>query len=291
MTPADPVLAAIGLIAHLAQRAVRGSRRGIWAVVAILFLMSLIPTLAIGTSQRPTDLTFEDVRLQRIPALTTWIRLDGVLDAVGNVTSPVYHLHAPDDPLHYLIVTADGPLEPGRQVMTGRLSLGVQGSGTIGFLDADIPAVPRRDEPFQLILLPAVLAIVIGVGMGLGYPVVRRERRDESTGVGPRTLRDVLPARWSGRIASVQVPHIAAVPCRVSLVPDAKLPDMFDLTIVDADATRVVRLRRAAPSHPVRLCRVTGTTPGLEFHAQNADCVLSFEDRETRSRLMAAFPS
>jgi len=290
MTPVDLVLAAIGAIAHVARRAVRGSRRGIWAVVAVLFLASLIPTLAIGTSQRPTDLTFEDVRLQRIPALTTWIRLDGVLDAIGTSTSTVYHLHAADDALHYLIVTADRPLEPGPQVMTGRLGLGVQGSGTIGFLDADIPAVPRRDEPFQLILLPAVLAIVIVVGMRLGYPVVRRERRDESTGIGPRTLRDALAARWSGRIGSVQVPHIGAVPCRVSLVPDPTLPDMFDLTIVDADATRVIRLRRAAPSHPVRLCRVTGTAPGLEFHAQNADCLLSFEDRATRTRLMAAFP-
>lgn len=291
MTPVDFVQAAAGGTAYVVRRAVRGSRRATWLVIVVLGLLSLIPTLAIGSSQRPTDLTFEDVRLQDIPALTTWVRLDGELDAIQTASGPVYHLHAPGDSQYYLIVTAEEPLTPGRQEMTGHLSLGGQGSGLIGFLDADVPAIPRREEPFQLILLPAALAIVIVIGMHLGYPVVRRERRDASTGIGPRTLRDTLAGQWSGRIGSLEVAHIAAIPCSITLVPDPRHPDMSELTVVDAEATRTVRLRRAAPSHPVRLCRVSGTTPAMEFHAQNADCVLSFADRDTRARLMAAFPS
>ena len=289
MNPVDLILAAVGATAFAVKRAVRGSRRAIWAVVVVLAVMSLIPTLAIGTSKRPTDLTFDDVRLQRIPALTSWIRLDGELDEVKTATGPVYHLHAPGDTTHYLVVTSTEPLQAGRQVMTGRMSLGVQGSGVIGFLDADVPAVPRRDEPFQLILLPAALAIVIVVGLRLGYPVIRRERRDMSTGIGPRSLREPLVALWSGRIGGVLVPHAEPFPCTITLTADPILPDVSDLTVMDSSATRMVRLRRGAPANPVRLCRVTGSTPGLEIHAQNADCVLGFSDRDTRARLIAAF--
>ena len=61
-------------------------------------------------------------------------------------------------------------------VMTGRISPRQATSGNIGTLVADIPAEPKRNEPFALILLPAALGGMIVAGRRIGYPVVRHER-------------------------------------------------------------------------------------------------------------------
>ena len=290
MTPLDFVLAVVGATGHVARRAVRGSRAGLGAVIAVLFLASLIPTLAIGTSPRPTDLTFEDIRTQRIPALTTWVRLEGTLEVVETVTGPVYHLKTAGDTQHYVTVTAAEPLQPGPQVLTGQLGLGTQGSDVIGFLEADIPPEPRRDEPFQVILLPAALAIVILLGLRLGYPVIRKDRsRGPDPDARPLVEQAKVSGAWSGRIGNVEVPHADAVPCTIRLSPDPELPDMADLVITERETERRLRVRRTARSRPVRLCRVSGSKPGLEFHTHTADCVLSFADGEVRAALMAGF--
>ena len=79
MTPLDLGLAAAGRLAAAIDGRSGGRRRLTWDVVTGLVLMSLIPVLFIGSSPRPTDLTFEDVRLERIPAMTSWVRLEGDL--------------------------------------------------------------------------------------------------------------------------------------------------------------------------------------------------------------------
>ena len=64
--------------------------------------------------------------------------------------------------------------------MTGQLGLGSNPAGSPGFLGvliADDPPVPRQNEPFQLILLPALLGIALAIGIQQGYPVIRPERR------------------------------------------------------------------------------------------------------------------
>ncbi len=282
----DRIVAVPGWLAHAVRRVLGGSTRATWVVVAVLVLMSLIPTIAIGSSQRPTDLTFDDVRTQQIPANTTWVRLEGELVAVDNANGSVYHLYAAGDEEHYIIVTAPVPLEVGHVVMTGHLELGAQGAGTIGFLDADVPAVPRRDEPFQLILLPAIIAIVIAIGMQLGYPVIRRDRRPRSE-VAPLPTDGTLPAGWSGRIESQVVAHGQPIDCAVSIAPDPKLPDVSDLALRAPGASWTIRLRRSAPTRSVRSCRLSGSRSGVEIHAQTADIVLVFADPATRDRLVA----
>jgi hypothetical protein len=282
----DRVVAVPGWLASLVRRAVGGSTRATWVVVAVLVLMSALPTIAIGSSQRPTDLTFDDVRLQQIPANTTWVRLEGELVEVKNANGSVYHLYAEGDPEHYIIVTAPVPLDVGHVVLTGHLSLGAQGAGTIGFLDADVPPVPRRDEPFQLILLPAVIAILIAVGMRLGYPVIRRDRRPRSQAAALPTGA-TLAAGWSGRIESQVVAHGQPIACAISLAPDPKLPELSDLVLDASGASWSVRLRRSAPTRPIRSCRLGGSKPGVEIHAQTADVVLVFDDLATRDRLLA----
>ncbi len=280
----DRVVAIPGWLAHTVRRVLGGSRRATWLLVGALVLVSAIPTVAIGSSQRPTDLTFDDVRTQQIPANTTWVRLEGELVEVENANGSVYHLYAGGDPEHYIIVTAPVPLEVGHVVMTGHLSLGAQGAGTIGFLDADVPPVPRRDEPFQLILLPAVIAVLIAIGMQLGYPVIRRDRRRRPE-AAPIPTGATFEAGWSGRIESQVVAHDRPIACTVSLAPDPSLPEMSHLSLKAADAGWTIRLRRSAPTRSVRLCRISGSAPGVEIHAQTADIVLAFADRASRDLL------
>lgn len=281
----DRLVAAPAWFAHSVLRILGGSRRGVWLVVTLLVLASAIPTSAIGISQRPTDLTFEDVRLQRIPANTTWVRLEGDLRASETTNGVVYHLYADGDDQHSIVVTALEPLEVGQQVMTGHLSLGAQGGDTIGFLDADVPPVPRRDEPFQLILLPAAIAIVIVIGLRLGYPVIRRDRRTIAAQERP-VDRDAVPAMWSGRIGRDLVADDAPVPCDVRTEPVADLPDLADLRVRTPSQEWSVRIRRGAPVRPVRLCRIGGSNPGLEVHASSADLVFTLADRAQRDRLI-----
>jgi len=90
-------------------------------------------------------------------------------------------------------------------MITGRISPEGGTTGNIGTIDPDIPPVPPVDEPIWLYLTPAVIAIVLGIGVRTGYPAIRRER-----GRGPDS-RILAPGervamRWSGRIASDLVP-------------------------------------------------------------------------------------
>ena len=201
MTPLDLGLTVAGGLASALRRAVGGSRRATWLVVLGLVAVSAIPTFLIGSSQRPTDVSFEDVRLDRIPAMTSWVRLEGDLRQFPGATTDLYELHDTRDDRVYVIVIAPAPLTLGHAVVTGRISPRASAVGNVGSLDADVPAVPRRDEPFHLILLPAAIGGVIVLGTRIGYPVVRRERQS-----GKRAARlpvgERLATRWSGRIGS-----------------------------------------------------------------------------------------
>jgi len=283
MTPVDLALAVAGGMAAAVKRWTGGSRRATRGVVVVLLMMSAIPTFLIGSSQRPTDLTFEDVRLARIPALTTWVRLEGDLRDYVGADGYLYRLYDTRDDRLYLVVTAPAPLEVGHAVVTGRLALGAASSSNIGSLDADVPAVPRRDEPFHLILLPAILGIVVAFGLNLGYPVVRR---DGSSRTRPRRLAvgEEIPARWSGRIGSDVVGRDDPTPCSIAVATERDL-NLIMLTV--AGAARTVRMRRSAPVTNVRLCRIGGCEPGLELHARSDDLILTFDDRDARDRLAA----
>ena len=80
-----------GAFAAGVVRLLGGSRRMAWVVVGLLFVASAVPVLMIGASKRPTDLTFDDLRYDRIPARTTWVRMDGML---RHATGPGAQLRA-----------------------------------------------------------------------------------------------------------------------------------------------------------------------------------------------------
>src|SRR5262245_41146975 len=145
MTPLDVGLAAAGWLATTLDR--RVSQRGTWAVVVGLVIVSIVWVYLIGSSPRPTDLTFEDVRTGSIPHMTSWVRLEGDLRPYPNSDS-LYELHDLGEPDLYLVVISDAPLQIGRQVMTGQISPNVGATtGNIGSLVPDIPPVPKRNEP------------------------------------------------------------------------------------------------------------------------------------------------
>ena len=112
MTPLDLGFAAAGRFAATIQRRV-GSRRRAWYIVAGLLIASLIPVLIIGSSPRPTDLTFEDVSLERIPAMTSWVRLEGDLRVREAGIGKLYELHDLKDDSLFVSSAAPSRSHPG----------------------------------------------------------------------------------------------------------------------------------------------------------------------------------
>jgi hypothetical protein len=284
MLPLDLALSVAGRVANEVGRWVDASDRARWSIVAGLLLLSAIPISFVGSSPRPTDLTFDDVRQGHIPAMTTWVRLEGDLRATENSGGTLYELHdSRDDARYVIVIAADGPLPTGQTTVTGRISPNITTTGNVGTIDADVPAVPPVDEPIWLYLTPGVIAIVIAIGIRAGYPVVRRER-----GPGDRSHRlapgEPVAVRWSGRIASESVARVAP---RRGVLEVATEPDLSYLSLTTGDVPRTIRMRRPASAQRVRVCWVRRREPGLEVHSQNADLVLAFDDHATRDRLAA----
>ena len=282
MTPLDLGFAAAGRFAATIQRRV-GSRRRAWYIVAGLLIASLIPVLIIGSSPRPTDLTFEDVSLERIPAMTSWVRLEGDLRVREAGIGKLYELHDLKDDSLFVFLSSAESLPPGHEIVTGRISPRRATTGNIGTLIADVPAVPKANEPFAVILFPAALGVFVAMGINAGYPVRRHEG---SWRAAPRPLQPgaSVAVRWSGRIGSKTVSPEAPIAADVTVEGE---PDRFDVTIAAPGATHVVRTRRPAPATRIRLCRIGGCDPGLVLHAPTADLLLVFADRDVRDRLAA----
>ena len=245
--------------------------------------MSAIPVLFIGSSPRPTDLTFEDVRLERIPAMTTWVRLEGDLRPPDGGVGDLFKLYDLKDPSLYLYISNASSLPLGHEIVTGRISARRAETGNVGTLIADVPAIPKANEPFAVILFPAAVGAFIALGINVGYPI-RRHEGWPKTAPRPFEPGATVPARWSGRIGSELAAPAASIPALVTVTGE---PDRFDVTISGPGEPRVVRTRRPAPATRVRVCRTDGCEPGLEIHAPTADLLLIFDDRDVRDRLAA----
>jgi len=257
-------------------------------VVTGLLLATAISIGLVASTKRPTDLTFEDMRLERIPAMTSWGRLEGELQRTSSAFGGLYELHDSIDPALYVIVITDADLPDGHAMVTGRVSPRFARTGNVGSIDADVPAVARVDEPIWLYLTPAVIALVIILGIRLGYPIVRVDRRSDFF-VAQVADGEQVPVRWSGRIGRETVDRAEARPGTVAVAPASDAMGMDDLTITDEiePRTRTTRLRQHAAVREVRLCRVSGSEPGLELHPAASDVILTFSDRAARDRLVA----
>lgn len=284
----DRVLAGVGWFAATVRRFTGGSRRVTTMIALGLCVLTAIPILLVATSHRPTDLTFEDMRLDRIPANTSWGRLEGELHRTSSAFGGLYELHDTRDPDLYVIVISNVSLPDGHATLTGQVSPRLTATGNAGTIAADDVAVPRVDEPIWLYLTPAVIGILLLVGMRLGYPVVRGDRRSEFFR-SQVADGEPLPVTWSGRVGGEVVENGHARPATVALAQAEDATDIDELTITDdaTDTTRTTRLRQHAAVREIRMCRVGRSDPGLEIHPAAADIVLTFVDRAARDRLVA----
>lgn len=284
----DRGLALTGWLTYSVRRVAGGRQRAAGSVALVLLLLSAVPIFLVASTPRPTDLSFEDMRLERIPAMTSWGRLEGELHRTSSAFGGLYELHDTADPALYVIVITGADLPDGHAMVTGRVSPRRALSGNVGSIDADDPAVPRVDEPIWLYLTPALIALVIVVGMRVGYPVVRSDTRSPFF-VAQVADGEPIRVEWSGRIGPEFVERADARPGTVAVVPAMDATQMDEMTLVDdvASTTRTTRLRQHAAIREVRLCRVTRTDPGLELHPAAADIVLAFADRAARDRLVA----
>ncbi len=260
----DRGLAVPGWLTSSIRRLAGGRSRAAGSVAVVLLVLSAVPILLVASTPRPTDLSFDDMRLERLPANTSWGRLEGELRRTTSAFGGLYELHDTADPSMYVIVITDAQLPDGHAMVTGQVSPRQAATGNVGTIDADVPAVPRVDEPIWLYLTPALIAILIVVGMRLGYPVVRGDRRSPFF-VAQVADGEPMHIRWSGRVGREVVDRADARPATVAVMPAPDATQMDDLTIVDdaPTATRTTRLRQHAAVREVRLCRVEalGTGP------------------------------
>ena len=291
MTLLDRLLAAIGALAATARRLTGGSRMGVRALIVVLLLVSAVPTFWIGSSKRPTDLSFDDVRYQRLPAMTSWFRIEGNLRSADNPLQPlVYELVDPADGTSFLNVLALSPLPLGPITLTGSLSATGPGEGGyLGWFDADGVTEPRQDDRFWLILLPGAIGLLILLGLQLGYPLVRPDRRGRAVASPTDPVRpapsDGVPAAWAGWIRSESAPLSDPKPCVVTVTPG---PDVAKLTIADGGHERPVPVRRGGAARRVRLWELHRGQPALDVRGAGGDVILVFDDEVLRDRVGAA---
>ena len=227
------------------------------------------------------------MRLERLPAMTSWGRLEGELHRTSSAFGGLYELHDTANPALYVIVITATDLPDGHAMVTGRVSPRRALTGNVGSIEADVPAVPRVDEPIWLYLTPAVIALLILVGIRVGYPVIRGDKRSAFF-VAQVADGEPMRVRWSGRIGREVVDRANSRPGTVTVAPAPDATQMDVLTLIDdtAATTRTTRLRQHAAVREVRLCRVRRTEPGLELHPAAADLILTFADRAERDRLV-----
>lgn len=274
----------LAIAGRLAAAIGRRARWAQWAVVLGLVTLSLIPVMIVGSTPQPADISFEDLQAKRIPAMTTWFRLEGDLRAVPDPSQYLYTLHDLRNDALAVTVVSDARLATGHTQVTGRISGMLSVTGTFATIRADVPTEPARHDPWLPFSLPTLLAVLVLVGMRVGYPVVRRDppARSRPVPLGPS---EPLPARWSGWIGNDSVPLERMRPCTIAVAEDI---DVCQLTITDAGSTRMVSARRASPKQTMRICWTDRCRPALQIHAPSADLVIALDDSSDRDRLAAA---
>ena len=188
--------------------------------------------------------------------MTSWVRLEGDLRVREGGIGDLYELHDLNDDDLYVLLHNAASLPPGRQFVTGRISPRRAETGNIGTLVADVPAVPKANEPFAVILFPAAVGAFLAIGRqrrlsgptargslqggaapartgsGGGGPLERadrgRDRVDRRVDPGPRQRRGrARPLRRDDRIGRSHARRSHAAPGAGhprAAVPDRRLP-------------------------------------------------------------------
>ena len=184
---------------------------------------------------------------------------------------------------------APSALPLGPTTVTGSISATGPGpNGYVGWMDADAVAEPRQDDRFWLILIPGAIGLLLILGLWLGYPLVRPDRRGRAESRPGDPVRpapsDGVPAAWAGWIRSESAPVADPRPCVVTVTPG---PDVAQLTVTDAGVVRPVPVRQGG-ARRVRIWRLRRGDPGLDVRGAGGDIILVFDDAVLRDRVGAA---
>ena len=148
------------------------------------------------------------------------------------------------------------------------------------------PSVPPVDEPIWLYLTPAVLAVVIAVGLRLGYPVVRRDRRDRDFAGAAVADGGRVPVRGAAGPAAIDRPSRArGAGSRTAGGPPAARrhrtwTDLPDRGRRDRRPVGRTGRRRTAPSASCGWAGVGARDPGWRSMPRPRTCS-AFDERAT----------
>ena len=286
MTPVDLGLAAAGRTYAAVSRDGRASRGARFLVIA-LFAVTVIWVLVIGLTPTPMPISFADLREGHYASRESWLRLEGDLEPSDVTTQGyiAYVLRDSADPSQAVTILAPSPLPTGHTQVTGQPLGGVRAPGTFEALYADVPPEPARSDPWLLVALPTLVALVLILGERAGYPVMRAESPARASGATPLGAGETIAAEWNGQIGNEEVPSASARPCTVAVTGDE---EVAMLVLTDVGGVRQVPVRRATPKASGRACRIGGCRPGLEVHATGSDIVFEFDSVADRDRLAAS---
>jgi hypothetical protein len=285
VTVLDRVLVALGYTSSSIGRDGQSPLR-LRIVIAALVLLSLLPTVAISLITIPSETSFDDLRAGRYRGLG-WLRLEGDLRAAGRAEDGryLYALHDPADDSVAVTVYAPGPLPTGPTQVTGQARTDTRLPDTFQTFYADATTEPARHDPWLLIALPALLAVLLVLGERIGYPVMRDESRTALLAAAPLRPGEEISAYWSGQIGSDDIPLGESMACSVAVDDDGEVALVH---LRDERGTRDVRVRRATPKVVGRVCRMNGCRPGIEVHGTGSDILLEVDSTAERDRLAAS---
>jgi len=281
----DRVLVAFGYASSSIGRGGRSPLR-LRIVIAVLLLVSVLPSVAISLISIPSETSFEDLRDGRYRSLG-WLRLEGDLRAAGRAEDGryLYALHDPADDAVAVTVYAPGPLPTGATQVTGQQRNDTRLPGTFDSFYADATTEPARHDPWLLIALPALLALLLLLGERIGYPVIRDESRSAMLAAAPLRPGEEIVARWSGQIGSDDVPAGEARACSIAVDDEGGVALVH---IRDERGSRHVRVSRTTPKVIGRVCRTNGCRPGIEVHGTGSDILIELDSTAERDRLAAS---
>jgi len=291
VTPLDLALVLAGRSYAVVSRGGRAVR-GVNALVVVLFAITLLALLVIALTPIPLELSLGDLRDGRYPDRSSWLRLEGILEHTESSSPETlrYVLRDRSDPSLAVTIIAPGALPTGATDVTGRALGGVRAPGTFEAFYADVPTEPARHDPWLLIALPSIVALILLLGERVGYPVMRgssagRSRSAEGAGPEPLAPGESVAARWNGRIGSEDLPLGDGRACSVAVLPG---DDVVTLVVTDEHGIRRVPVRRATPKRSGRACRTFGCRAGVEVHATGSDIIFELDSTANRDRLAAS---
>ncbi|HET7521093.1 MAG TPA: hypothetical protein VFK61_06105 [Candidatus Limnocylindria bacterium] len=288
MTVGDRLLAAVAWLPHQLRRLAGGRGMAVILIAIGLAVLSAIPTLVIATTPYPWTVTLEELEQGRFEGMPTWVRVNGELRPIEDGPPTRMNLYDPAAEERFLTVEFEGPMQPGATEVTGRIYTDVRPEfGGIAGLHADVGPVPEEDQPWPLILAPLLVALLLLVGVRLGYPVLRPDRAERSAPGGSGMPDGGVPVRWYGHLGGREVAADDAAAAQVML---ASTGELWQLQFRDAARATEAGVRRGSQAlRSVRACTPSGCVPALQLLASNAQVVLLFDDREARDRLFGTF--